>query len=58
HTFEVDEFHGENEGLIVAEIELASEEETFDRPDWLGREVTNDSRYYNSLLLQHPYLKW
>jgi adenylate cyclase len=54
----VDEFHGENEGLIVAEIELASEEETFDRPDWLGREVTNDSRYYNSLLLQHPYLKW
>jgi CYTH domain-containing protein len=58
HTFEVDEFYGENKGLIVAEIELASEMEAFDRPAWLGKEVTQDHRYYNSLLIQHPYLKW
>ena len=49
-TFEVDVFHGANEGLIVAELELQSENETFDRPDWLGEEVTGDVRYYNSYL--------
>ncbi|GAB6123030.1 CYTH domain-containing protein [Dysgonomonas termitidis] len=56
--FEVDEFHGENEGLIMAEIELADKEEEFDRPDWLGTEVTGDSRYYNSSLVKYPYREW
>ncbi len=50
HTWEVDEFHGNNEGLIMAEIELSSEDDTFDRPEWLGEEVTGDPRYYNSSL--------
>lgn len=58
HTFEVDEFYGENEGLIIAEIELGSEEETFERPDWLGQEVTGDVKYYNASLIKHPYSKW
>ena len=58
HTYEVDEFYGENEGLIIAEIELQSEEETFDKPNWLGQEVTNDQRYYNSNLSVNPYTKW
>ena len=58
HTFEVDEFHGENDGLVVAEVELGSEEETFVRPDWLGAEVTGDPRYYNSMLMKHPYRHW
>lgn len=58
HTFEVDVFHGENEGLVVAEVELQSPTETFLRPDWLGREVTGDRRYYNSQLRQHPYTAW
>lgn len=58
HTFEVDEFYGENEGLTVAEIELGSEEEAFEKPSWLGKEVTADSRYYNARLTQHPYSKW
>jgi adenylate cyclase len=58
HTFEVDEFHGENDGLVVAEVELGSEEETFVRPDWLGAEVTGDPRYYNSMLMKHPYRRW
>lgn len=58
HTFEVDEFHEENEGLIVAEVELADENEAFDRPSWLGQEVTGDVRYYNSYLSQHPYSEW
>jgi len=57
-TFEVDEFHGENKGLIMAEIELKSEEEDFPRPDWLGEEVTNDYRYYNSYLAKHPFTRW
>ena len=56
--FEVDEFHGENEGLVVAEIELGSEEETFSRPEWLGEEVTGDKRYYNSYLTLAPYSTW
>ncbi|WP_291098452.1 MULTISPECIES: CYTH domain-containing protein [unclassified Flavobacterium] len=58
HIFEVDEFYGENEGLIIAEIELGSETETFEKPSWLGKEVTNDNRYYNSYLSSHPYAKW
>ena len=58
HTFEVDAFHGENEGLIVAEVELASEDGVIDRPAWLGSEVTGDARYYNSMLMKHPYTGW
>lgn len=57
-TFEVDEFHGDNHGLIVAEIELASEDEAFERPEWLGQEVTGDARYYNSMLMKNPYRSW
>jgi CYTH domain-containing protein len=58
HTFEVDEFYGENEGLVMAEVELKSEEETFVKPDFIGREVTGDRRYYNSHLLKHPFTAW
>lgn len=58
HVFEVDEFYGENEGLIVAEIELSSETETFEKPLWLGKEVTNDNRYYNSFLSKNPFANW
>jgi len=58
HTFEVDEFYGDNEGLIIAEIELLSEEEAFVKPDWLGIEVTGEKRYYNAMLLKHPYNDW
>lgn len=58
HVFEVDEFHGENEGLVVAEVELASEEEVFERPGFLGDEVTGDVRYYNSQLMKHPFTTW
>jgi len=58
HLFEVDVFKDENEGLIVAEIELKSEDETFEKPYWLGQEVTNDKRYYNSYLSKNPYRKW
>lgn len=57
-TFEVDEFHGENDGLIIAEIELESETETFEKPSWLGKEVTNDNRFYNSYLSQNPFKDW
>lgn len=57
-TFEVDEFYGENQGLIVAEIELSDENDKFDRPSWLGEEVTGDARYYNSMLMKNPYTKW
>ncbi len=57
-TFEVDEFHGDNEGLVVAEIELGSEGEAFAKPSWLGREVTGDTRYYNSMLMKAPFTKW
>lgn len=56
--FEVDEFSGENEGLVLAEIELNKPDDEFDRPDWLGREVTGDARYYNSALSLHPYKNW
>ena len=58
HVWEVDEFHGDNEGLLVAEIELASEDDTFERPVWLGEEVTGDRRYYNSSLTKNPYKDW
>lgn len=58
HTFEVDVFHGENNGLVIAEIELEAETETFEKPDWLGAEVTGDKRYYNSYLSQQPYTSW
>lgn len=58
HTWEVDVFHGANEGLILAEIELSSEEEPFDKPAWLGREVSGDRRYYNSMLTKDPYTRW
>ncbi|MFV8351411.1 CYTH domain-containing protein [Flavobacterium sp. XS2P14] len=58
HIYEVDEFYGENEGLIVAEIELSSETETFERPVWLGDEVTQLNRYYNAYLSKHPYTNW
>ncbi|MDQ7960805.1 CYTH domain-containing protein [Flavobacterium lindanitolerans] len=58
HVFEVDEFFGDNEGLVIAEVELKSEDETFEKPDWLGSEVTNDERYYNAFLSQYPYKTW
>jgi adenylate cyclase len=58
HVFEVDEFYGENEGLTVAEIELTSEDEQFEKPSWLGREVTGEAKYYNSGLVKNPYTKW
>lgn len=58
HTFEVDEFYGENKGLVVAEIELTSEAETFDIPAWLGDEVTGDPKYYNIMLIKNPFTKW
>ena len=56
--FEVDEFHGENGGLVMAEIELGSPDEPFERPSWLGKEVTDDKRYYNGYLAEHPYKTW
>jgi adenylate cyclase len=58
HVFEIDEFYGNNNGLIIAEIELTSEEELFEKPIWLGKEVTNDNRYYNAYLSQTPFLEW
>jgi len=58
HIFEVDEFFGSNEGLVIAEVELRQEDEPFERPEWLGEEVTGDIRYYNSYLSIHPYKEW
>ncbi len=58
HTWEVDEFCGDNAGLIVAEIELKSEDESFEKPDWLGKEVTHDARYRNAALAREPYCTW
>ncbi|PIB33138.1 adenylate cyclase [Gaetbulibacter sp. 5U11] len=58
HTFEVDEFYGDNQGLIIAEVELDHENETFVKPDWLGVEVTGDIKYYNSQLSENPYRYW
>jgi len=56
--FEVDEFYGENEGLTVAEIELPSEETSFEKPEWLGSEVTGEVKYYNAMLMKNPYKNW
>lgn len=58
HTWELDVFHGENQGLVVAEIELTHEDETFAKPAWLGREVSADPRYYNVNLITHPWSEW
>ncbi|MEG3638411.1 CYTH domain-containing protein [Magnetococcus sp. PR-3] len=58
HTWEVDEFFGENQGLLVAEVELSSEEEAVVLPDWVGQEVTEDFRYANASLVAHPYCQW
>lgn len=57
-VWEVDEFLGENAGLVVAEIELHSEQQVFEKPAWVGEEVTYDPRYYNANLLRHPYSRW
>lgn len=57
-TWEIDEFHGDNAGLVVAEIELNSEDQPFERPPWLGAEVTHDPRYFNAQLAAHPYCEW
>lgn len=57
-TFEVDEFHGNNTGLVVAELELSSEDEIVEKPDWLGDEITGDKRYYNSRLSMDPFCNW
>lgn len=56
--WEVDEFFGDNLGLVVAEIELDAEDQVFHKPDWLGDEVTQDARYFNSSLMQHPFTSW
>jgi len=58
HTFEVDEFYGENEGLTVAEVELKNENENVIFPDWIGKEVTSEKKYYNSSLISNPYKNW
>ncbi len=58
HTFEVDEFYGDNQGLVMAEVELQSETETFEKPSFIGQEVTGDRRYYNSHLREYPYSQW
>jgi CYTH domain-containing protein len=57
-TWEVDEFHGVNDGLVVAEVELESEEQTFDKPSFVGEEVTGQTKYYNMMLLKNPYTTW
>lgn len=56
--FEVDEFYGENQGLVVAEVELSNESDQFDKPQWIGEEVTGDVKYYNSMLMKNPFTKW
>lgn len=58
HVFEIDEFHGESEGLVIAEVELTSENEVFQKPDFIGDEVTGDKRYYNAHLTRDPYKNW
>lgn len=58
HVFEVDEFYGENEGLVIAEVELEAEDEAYVKPDFVGKEVTGDVRYYNSFLMRTPYSRW
>jgi CYTH domain-containing protein len=58
HVFEVDEFYGENEGLTLAEVELDSADEAYEKPDFIGQEVTGDVKYYNSFLMKHPFSRW
>lgn len=58
HMFEVDEFHGDNDGLVMAEVELSSPDESFEKPDFIGREVTGDRRFYNRHMLSYPYSLW
>ncbi|MEO5715273.1 MAG: CYTH domain-containing protein [Luteolibacter sp.] len=58
HVWEVDVFHGENDGLVVAEVELSDENETPEMPAWLGTEVSDDARYFNSHLARHPFMRW
>lgn len=58
HTWEIDEFHGANEGLIMAEIELASPDQPFEKPDWAGPEVSHDKRFFNSYISEHPFSTW
>ncbi len=58
HTIEIDVFHGDNDGLIMAEIELQNEDEAIEKPNWLGTEVTGDKHYYNAYLSLHPYKNW
>lgn len=58
HVFEVDEFHGDNDGLVIAEVELRSQDDTFQRPPFLGREVTGQRQYYNASLRRYPYKDW
>lgn len=58
HLFEVDEFYGENQGLVMAEVELQAEDEPFEKPPFIGKEVTGDIRYYNSHLMKHPFTTW
>ena len=58
HTWEVDEFHGKNQGLIIAELELQSEDEKFNLPDWIGDEISNDNKYFNMNLSKHPFKDW
>ncbi len=58
YIYEIDEFHGDNEGLTVAEIELDSEDDIFEKPEWLGKEVTGDVKYYNAMLMKNPYKNW
>jgi len=58
HTWEIDLFHGENNGLLLAEIELSTEEEYFSKPEWLGKEVTGDVRFYNSYISEQPFCTW
>lgn len=58
HVWEVDVFAGDNAGLVVAEVELSNENEPFERPPWLGDEVSHDTRYYNVCLVRHPYCEW
>jgi len=58
HTFEVDEFYGENQGLVMAELELQTEDEVFETPGWLGEEVTGDPRFFNSNLMKRPFTRW
>ena len=58
HTLEIDEFYGDNLGLVMAEVELGSEDEAYEKPDFIGREVTGDKRFYNSHLLVNPFSKW